>query len=121
MNRRNFLKNTLATEIGFSQEKQYEYIQIETPSVIVEYRDSKTGKHNQIAGMVASHNTTLSLEEFIKKYEDSILFFYTIKDNFKDKDITYKHIRVFFLPKENVAISTITVDRFPPIWKSIKK
>jgi hypothetical protein len=126
MNRRNFLKNTIATSIGisllpiigFSQTKSYDYISVPNPAVMVSFRDN-TNKYVEKSFFVFTHKVS-SLEEFMETNKDNVIFLYKY-DQETFAGTTFKYVRAFTIPKGYVGdVSSIRINTNPVTWKTLK-
>ena len=126
MNRRNFLKNTIATSIGisllpiigFSQTKSYDYISVPNPAVMVSFRDN-TNKYVEKSFLVSTYKVS-SLEEFMETNKDNVVFLYKY-DQETFAGTTFKYVRAFTIPKGYVGdVSSIRINTNPVTWKTLK-
>ena len=126
MNRRNFLKNTIATSIGisllpiigFSQTKSYDYISVPNPAVMVGFRDN-TNKYIEKTFFVYTHRVS-SLEEFMETNKDNVVFLYKY-DQETFAGTTFKYVRAFAIPKGYIGnLPSIRINTNPVTFKTLK-
>ena len=126
MNRRNFLKNAIATSIGisllpiigFSQTKSYSYIPVPNPAVMVSFRDN-TNKYVEKSFLVSTYKVS-SLEEFMETNKDNVVFLYKYNEE-TFAGTTFRHVRAFAIPKGYIGdISSIRINTNPVTWKTLK-
>jgi hypothetical protein len=126
MNRRNFLKNTIATSIGisllpvigFSQTKSYDYISLPNPVVVVSFRDN-TNKYVEKPYITHTYKVS-SLEEFMEHNKDNVVFLYKYgQETFAGT--TFRHVRAFTIPKGYIGdVSSIRINTNPVTFKTLK-
>jgi hypothetical protein len=126
MNRRNFLKNAIATSIGisllpiigFSQTKSYSYIPVPNPAVMVSFRDN-TNKYVEKSFLVSTYKVS-SLEEFMETNKDNVVFLYKY-DQETFAGTTFKYVRAFAIPKGYIGnLPSIRINTNPVTFKTLK-
>jgi len=126
MNRRNFLKNTIAASIGisllpitgFSQTKSYDYISVPNPVVMVSFRDN-TNKYVEKSFFTSTYRV-FSLEDFMERNKDNVVFLYKYNEEIF-VGTTFRYVRAFTIPKGYIGdISSLRINTNPVTWQTLK-
>jgi hypothetical protein len=126
MNRRNFLKNTIATSIGmsllpitgFSQIKPFDYASIPNPIVTVSFVNSSNKQSEKVH--IANVYKVFSLRDFIDRSKDSIVFIYRYEED-TFGGISSRFVTAFKIHKEDIRdVSSIRINGNPVTFKTLK-